>query len=225
MLIKLAGHFVNNPQLIDKIISIKGLPFEWFFRHNSRHGGYELVTPWEVDVNANIPASIRHLCEEHSITVVFPPIEKGRDSVVEKRNIPAVKLDYSRGPGQEMWERIERYLEQSVPRDQLIPKPVLCAPNQKSEFSPHEVKRNSRGSLELRPAEVPEIDVTKSFTSRVEEKPIEPQVEKKVTVEKEDNPEESKVWECKKCGTNFTDLKLYRGHNLRCKKVVEKVEV
>jgi hypothetical protein len=227
LLIKLAGHFIDNPQQIDKIIAIKGLPRHWFFRE-SIHGGEELCQPWEPDVEANIPASIRHLCEEMIITFAFPPISSDRKGVVEKRKVLALRLDFSRGPGQEMWEKIERYLEKSVPRDQAIPKPVLCAPNHRSEFSPHAVKRTVRGSMEMHPAEVPVIDVRESLTSRIPETKIEPQIEKSTTLVKEDPVKEQEVFPCKKCGEKFPEMRFLKGHYLRGHKkelIKEKVEV
>ncbi len=159
MLIRLCGHHIDNPNHIDKLICIKGLPDEFFFRI-SKHGK-ELIRPWEPDVEANIPKEIRHLCDPFEIAEVFPPIEKGRDSVVDKRTILGLRFNYISEAGETMWERIERYLERSVSRDQMIPKPVLVAPNQKSLFDPHEARRSTRGSLELRKSEVPIIDVSR----------------------------------------------------------------
>jgi hypothetical protein len=235
MLIKLTGHFIDNPQHIDKVIAIKGLPEEWMFRP-SKYGGKELIRPWVPDVAENIPLSIRHLCEETEVTVVFPPIEKGRDSVVDKIKIIGLKLDFGTEPGQDLWMKIERYVEQMTPRDQKVPKPVLCAPNHKSDFSPHEVRKTIRGSLELRPTEVPMVDLRQSLVGpRVEvappvviPKPVVEQKEEKVTVSVEDNKktEELKIWQCKKCDQKFTELGKLRGHNLRGhKEIREKIEV
>jgi hypothetical protein len=219
MLIKLAGHFYENPNHIDKIISIKGLPQEWFFR-KSKFGGVELVPPWVPDNEANIPKSIRHLCEEVEITHVFAPIEKGRESVIDKKKVIALKLDFSTGPGRDAWELVERYLDRMTPRDQKVPKPVLCAPNQKSDFNPHEARRTARGSLELGPCEIPEVDLRESIVGpKVSIPEIIVPVEKKVEPKIEE-------YQCKKCDQKFTELRLLRGHNLRGhKKVVEKIGV
>ena len=221
-LIRLAGHFIDNPNHIDKLISIKGLPKEWFFRP-SKFGGEELVPPWKPDVEANIPHSIRHLCEEMDITVPFPPIEKGRDSVVDKIKIIGLKLDFTSGPGQEMWEKIERYLDRMTPRDQRVPKPVLCAPNQKAEFSPHEARRTVRGSLELRPCEIPDVDLRESVTA----KSVTAVVQEVAQVIVEKPP----VIECKPCNKIFSHQKYMDLHLNKSKahnpslKIKEKVGV
>lgn len=157
MLIRLCGHFIDNPNHIDKLICIKGLPDEWFFRM-TKHGR-ELIKPWVPDIEENIPKDIRHLCDPIEITQVFPPIEKGKEGVVDKVTVIGLKFDYMTEAGQTTWEKIERYLERTVPRDQMIQKPVLVAPNQKSLFDPHEARRSGRGSLELRKAEIPVIDL------------------------------------------------------------------
>ncbi len=159
MLIRLCGHHIDNPNHIDKLICIKGLPDEFFFRV-TKHGK-ELIRPWEPDVEANIPKEIRHLCDPFEITQVFPPIEKGKESVIDKTTVLGLRFNFISEAGETMWERIERYLERSVARDQMIPKPVIVAPNQKSLFDPHEARRSSRGSLELRKAEIPVIDVSR----------------------------------------------------------------
>lgn len=168
MLIRLVGHFIENPNRIDKLICIKGLPDEWFFR-TSRFGGKELIKPWEPDVEANIPRECRDLCDPFEITQVFSPIEKGKDYTIDKKIISAVRFDYVTEQGQTMWDQIERYLEKTVPRDQMVPKPVLVAPDHKSAFSPHEARRTVRGSLELRPVDgVPVIDLRPKVITTVD---------------------------------------------------------
>lgn len=167
MLIRLVGHFIDNPNRIDKLICIKGLPEEWFFRP-SRFGGKELIKPWEPDVEANIPVACRHLCEPIEITQVFSPVEKGRDYTIDKITAHALRFDYVTEAGQTMWDQIERYLERTVPRDMLVAKPVLVAPDHKSAYSPHEARRSVRGSLELRPVnEIPVIDLRPQASSAV----------------------------------------------------------
>lgn len=158
MLIRLIGHYIDNPNRIDKLIAIKGLPEEWFFRQS--RFGRELIKPWEPDVEANIPRDCRHLCEPIEFVQVFAPVEKGREYVVDTRIANALRFDYVTEQGQTMWDQIERYLERTVPRDKMVPKPVLVAPDHKSSYSPHEARRSVRGSLELRPAEVPFVDLT-----------------------------------------------------------------
>lgn len=158
MLIRITQHYPNNPSHIDKLIAIKGLPEDWLFR-TSRFGGKELVYPWEPDVEENIPEHIRHLCEPTEITQVFPPIEKGRDYVVDKKTILGLKFSYMTEPGQVLWDKIERYLDRMTPRDQKVPQPVLVAPNHKDNFNPHAVRKTVRGSLELYKSEIPVVDL------------------------------------------------------------------
>lgn len=208
MLIKLVGHYIDNPGHIDKIISIKGLPDEWFFR-KTKYGGKELVAPWVPDVEANIPDKARHLVVEHEIDVVFPPIEKGKDSIVDKIKISGVKLDYGTNPGREMWEKIERYLDTSTPRDQKVAKPVLCATDHKSDFNTHEARRTQKGSLELHPCSIPDVDLRPSVIG----KSIEPVDVKTIPVA----PVMAKEYKCKKCGKDFDSLSVFKGHNLRCR--------
>lgn len=165
MLIRICGHYPNNPAHIDKLISIKGLPEEWIFRNVKRTiageliEGRELVQPWEPDIDENIPSQIRHLCEPVEIVKIFPPIEKGRDSVVDRRTIMGIRFDFMSQPGQDLWEKVERYLDRMTPRDQKVAVPVVVAPDHKSMFNPHEARRSARGSLELRPCEIPEVDL------------------------------------------------------------------
>jgi hypothetical protein len=217
-LVRLCGHFVDNPNHIDKLICIKGLPENFFFRP-CRLGGKELVPPWKPDVESTIPQSIRHLCEEQEIKIIYSPIEKGKEPVVDTVKIIGLRLDFGTEPGQEMWAKIERYLEKSVSRDQAVPKPVLCAPNQKSEFNPHEARRTVRGSLEFRPAEIPVIDLRPTLAPEV---PLVSQPAIQTASVNTSVP----AWHCKKCPTQFTDLKSLRVHNLRGhRKVKEKVGV
>lgn len=171
MLIRLCGHYLNNPNHIDKLISIKGLPDSWFFRV-SKYGGRELIHPWEPDVEANIPESIRHLCEPTEIIKIFPPIEKGRESVIDKFTILGVRFNFMSQPGQELWDKIERYLERMTPRDERIPAPALVAPNHLAAFDPHAVRKTVRGSLELFKSEIPNVDLTRPYIE-----PIAPRAE------------------------------------------------
>ena len=171
MLIRLCGHFIDNPSHIDKLICIKGLPEAFFFRWNEKYEGNELIKPWEPDVEANIPESIRHLCDSFEVIKVFPPIEKGREYIVDRKRCLGLRFDYMTEAGQTMWDKIENYLERSVSRDQSIPKPCIVAPNQKDGFNPHECRRSVRGSLELRPCEIPVVDLRKTLEPEVIVKP------------------------------------------------------
>jgi len=165
MLIRIADHFHNNPKRIDKLIAIKGLPDEWLYRETPE--GRELKKPWMPDVDANIPHEIRSLCEPAYFNFRYPPITAGQKEFIERRQVLGLKIDYNTEPGREMWEQVERYLEESIPRDVRVPVPVLCARDERSAFETYTPKRNSRNSLELHPAPVPEIDLTK-YKQKVE---------------------------------------------------------
>jgi hypothetical protein len=159
MLIRLCSHFPENSRHIDKLIAIKGLPEEWLFR-TTKHGK-ELVKPWEPDVEANIPKYIRHLCEPVEIAMVFPPLTPKDEVIVDYRTIIGLRFNFMTQPGQELWEKVWRYVEGTIPRNEKVPKPVLVAPDHKSPFETYEARRSVRGSLELHPADIPEIDLTK----------------------------------------------------------------
>lgn len=218
MLIRLAGHFKDNPNHIDKLICINGLPNEWFFRPSVKNpGGKELIVPWVPEVEANVPRDIRHLCEEHEVTVVFPPIEKGGGYTIDKKKIIGVKFDYMSQPGQEAWEKIERFLDINTPRDQRVPEPVLVAPNQKSGFDPHVARRTNRGSLELQRTEIPVVNlspipvvqtITTSASIPQEIKPI------IITQKKERKQEELGNFKCEieGCPKEFTKKSALRMH-------------
>src|SRR5689334_13813805 len=121
MLIRIVGHFRNNPRSIDKMIAIKGLPEEWLFREGAN--GKELAHPWKPDIDKNIPYDIRHLCEPMHLTFRYPPVERGANWVIEDRNVLGLVIDFNTEPGREMWEQVERYLEGTVPRDMRVPEP------------------------------------------------------------------------------------------------------
>jgi C2H2-type zinc finger protein len=164
MLIRLVGHFKNNPKHIDKLIAIKGLPKEWIFREGTE--GKELMRPWTADVDKNIPSDIRQFCEPEYITFRYPPVERGAKEIIEHKKILGVCLDYMTEPGRELWEKIERYVEGTIPRNERIPVPVVCSKDEHSPFETFEPKRSSAtNSLVFEPYPapgengVPEIDL------------------------------------------------------------------
>lgn len=216
MLIRLCGHFIDNPNHIDKLICINGLPEDFFFR-KSKHGR-ELIRPWEPDVEENIPKDIRHLCEPVEYVQVFPPIEKGKDSVVDTVKAIGLRFNYISESGQSMWEKIEHYLERSVARDQMIPKPVLVAPNQKSLFDPHEARRSPRGSLEMRKAEIPVIDLAPPTPAIITVQPVAPTISvaaQATVITKVAEPVVQENWlTCAPCGKQFNERGL-RMHNMK----------
>lgn len=164
-LIRIADHFKLNPKRIDKLIAIKGLPDEWLYRETPE--GRELKKPWMADVDANIPHDIRHLCEPMYINFRYSPITKGEKEIIDRRQILGLKIDYNTEPGREMWDQVERYLEESIPRNERIPIPVVCAKDERSVFETYRPRRNAGGSLEFVPSPIPEIDLTK-YRDRIE---------------------------------------------------------
>jgi len=158
-LIRICDHFKDNPKRIDKLISIKGLPDDWLYRDTPE--GRELKKPWQPDVDANIPHEIRHLCEPMYVNFRYSPITKGEKEIIDRRQILGIRIDYNSEPGREMWDQVERYIEETVPRDVRVPVPVLCARDERTAFETFTPKRNSRNSLELHSAPVPEVDLTK----------------------------------------------------------------
>lgn len=159
MLIRLVDHFRDNPKRIDKLIAVKGIPEDWMFREGD--SGKELKRPWEPDIDANIPQEIRHLCEPMYVVRRYPPLNNQSKEVIEKRQILGIRLDYNSEPGRQLWDDIERYIEESMPRNERIPVPVLCARDERSAFDTYTPRRTARGGLELVPSPVPMVDLTK----------------------------------------------------------------
>jgi hypothetical protein len=216
-LLRIVDHFNNNPKRIDKLISIKGLPDEWFFRDVPE--GKELKKPWEPDVDANIPHEIRHLCEPMYLTFRYPPIQAGAKEVVERRQVLGFKIDYNTEPGRQMWDDVERYIEETIPRNERIPVPVVCAKDERSAFDTYTPIRNSRGSLELRPAPVPFVDLTKYAPVRMQEVPVQ------VPVPQEPSSLEGSEFKCEKCDYHNASQQGIRMHTMKKHPKKEKVGV
>lgn len=159
MLIRICDHFRNNPKRIDKLIAIKGLPEEWLFRDTPE--GRELKKPWMADIEANIPHDIRVLCEPIYVNFRYSPITKGEKEILDRRQVWGIKIDYNSEPGREMWDQVERYMEETMPRNERLPVPVVCAKDERSSFETYRPRRTSTGSLEFVPAPIPEVDLTK----------------------------------------------------------------
>jgi hypothetical protein len=159
MLIRIADHFKNNPKRIDKLIAIKGLPEEWLYRDTPE--GRELRKPWAADIDANIPDGIRNLCEPIYVNFRYSPVERGQKEIIDRRQILGLKIDYNTEPGREMWDQVERYIEETIPRNERIPVPVVCAKDERSAFETYRPRRTQNGSLEFITAPVPEVDLNR----------------------------------------------------------------
>jgi hypothetical protein len=138
MLIRVCAHFSRrNMNGIDELIRIEGLPDDVIFRF--KDGKRYLKSPWEPDLDANIPVHIRSLCTPMDITEDLP-VEKNEQTgkwqaPSDTRRILGVRVQLDNNPGREMWAQIERILDRGTPRDQKIPVPAVVAPNQKDPFS------------------------------------------------------------------------------------------
>lgn len=94
--------------------------------------------------------------------------------MIEKKKILGVRIDYNSEPGRQMWDDIERFVEESMPRNERIPVPVICAKDEHAAFETYMPRRTARGSLELVPAPVPFVDLTKYIPEKVQ--PVIPSV-------------------------------------------------
>lgn len=191
MLIRLSAHPKKNPNGIDKLIVIRGLPEEMMFSYG-KNGERSIRAPFEADVDVNIPKSIRHLCTPVEVTYRFPPIEKGVESVVDKKIVLGLRFDFQNQPGHELWQRIEKILDQEMPRGMKIPEPVIVAEDMRSPFS-------------LEPEDIPVVDLNKEIPA-----PLIPKEEPKV----EHRP--SNDYQCE-CGKAFEKPKALHMHERRSK--------
>lgn len=205
MLIRLVGHNVRdrrhekNPHAIDKLFVVNGLPEEWMFRKTS-DGGKEIVRPWEADIDANIPVAIRHLCTKTEVTYKFSPIEKGALPFIEKRMILGLRLDLSNQPAKEMWERVEDYIERSLPRDERFPSPRVIAKDHREAFS-------------LEPDQIPVVNLVPKVEVPLQTRPI--VVPSFETSEKEITQANYRCQECeftspKKQGLRMHEMKKHK---------------
>lgn len=223
MLIRICDHFKDNPKRIDKLIAVKGLPEDWFFREGPE--GKELKRPWQPDVEANIPMDIRHLCEPMYLIFRHPPIERGQKEIIEKRQVIGFKIDYNTEPGRQMWDDVERYIEESTPRSERIPVPVLCAKDERSSFETYTPRRTSRGSLELVPSQIPLVDLALYVQAPEIVKPVAP-----VAVEATPEPEPAAAekqpeFRCEDCSYTHKSKQGVRMHATKKHPKKEKVGV
>jgi hypothetical protein len=219
MLIRICDHFKDNPKRIDKLIAIKGLPEEWIFRETPE--GKELKKPWEPDVDKNIPGDIRNLCEPQYVILRYQAINNQAKQIIEKRQILGIRLDYNTEPGRQLWDDIERYIEESMPRNERIPVPVLCAKDERSAFETYRAVRNSRGSLELHSSPVPLVDLSKYEEVKMETKPVEEILKEVMPPE----PIQSDNLKCPECDYTHKKAQGMRMHIRRLHPKKEKVGV
>lgn len=219
MLYRIVDHFQNNPKRIDKLIAIKGIPEEWLFREGPE--GKELKRPWEPDVEKNIPMDIRHLCEPTYVVFRYPPVQAGGKEIIEKRQIIGLRIDYNSEPGRQLWEDIERFVEESTPRNERVPSPVLCAKDERSAFETYAAKRNTRGSLELTPSAVPMVDLTKYIEVKIEKK-VEPIL---IQPDNLETPPMVGEYKCEECDYRHRSKQGIRMHKTKKHPIKEKVGI
>jgi hypothetical protein len=138
MLIRVISHFhKENTHGIDELIRIENLPEDMIFR--KKDGKVYLNSPWERDIDSNIPNHIREHCTPVDITEDLP---REKNESTGQWQIPSdtirilgVRLNLDSTPGSEMWKKLERILDRGTSRDQKIPRPAVVAPNQKDPFS------------------------------------------------------------------------------------------
>lgn len=220
MLIRLVGHFINNSMHIDKLICIKGLPEEWLFR--KRGEDKELNPPFTADNPDNIPKYIRHLCVPAEVVKYFPPIEKGREGVLDRMTVLAVKLDYMTEAGREMWVKIERYVDSLLPRHTKMPEPVVVAKDQKSQFETYSLHRRVTGGVEMAIAEIPVIDLL-DIDGKAPPATISPLVDRitppiATAVSSPPVPPEAILFKCKSCEYSTPKAQALRMHSLKHRK-------
>lgn len=137
MLIRLIAHArKGNPNLIDELIRIDGLPDRLVFRF--KDGKRYLAAPWEPDVDVNIPKHIREHCVPIEITEDLPTERNQVTGEMQKpsdtRTILGVRINLDNNPGKELWTQLERIIDDATPRDRKVPIPAIVAPNQKDPF-------------------------------------------------------------------------------------------
>ena len=219
MLIRLVSHFKFNPKHIDKLIAIKGLPEDWIF--NETPEGKELKRPWTPDVDKNIPMDIRQFCEPTYITIKYPPLSAGVPGIVERKQILGIVLDFMTEPGREMWEKVERFIEGTIPRNERVPQAVVCAKDEHSIFETYEPKKSSTGSIYLDPAQVPEIDLRPYLIkpSVVLESPV------AVVAQAPLPTPQAADFSCEQCHKVFDKPRALRMHAMKAHPNKEKVSV
>lgn len=167
MLIRLVAHaHKGNPNLIDELIRIDGLPDNLLYHF--KDGKCYLMPPWEPDIDANIPKHIREHCQRVEITRDLPPERNEITGVMQRPSdtftILGVKINLDNTPGKEMWAQIERILDMGTPRDRKVPTPRVVAPNQKDAFF---LDAEDIPVCDLRPPKI-EVPVTTSEAVKVE---------------------------------------------------------
>lgn len=214
MLIRIAAHPRNNPRLIDKLVVIKGIPYEWIFKKVEQ--GDQLLKPWEPDVDANIPPSIRHLATPINYVQWFPDINTDKrvyGGFWDKRIALGLKLDYSYGPGRDMWEKIEELIDRSLSRFEKMPEPVITAKDQHSPFETFLVKKSTKGT-ELISSEIPVVDLRRETDTVTLVTPKQEPAPQIVLSKPSEEGTQAIMLPCE-CGKSFLKERALRMHKMK----------
>jgi hypothetical protein len=96
-----------------------------------------------------------------------------------------------------------------------VPVPCLVAPNHRSQFDPHMVRRGVRGSLEMYACEIPEVDLTKFLVQPEYKQEVKAEMETpKVEAFKEEMKQEVQVFKCDQCPKEFNSSRAIRMHKM-----------
>lgn len=133
-LFRLASHAKNNKLHIDKLIAIEGVPEHLLFE--SRGGKQVLRQFLGFGIPENLPKDIRkEFCNGDTILRYVAPFEKGAEAVFQEIPLYDIVIDCGTRQGAELWEKIERMIDDQTPRDRKVPEPVVVAKDHKSGFA------------------------------------------------------------------------------------------
>lgn len=244
LLIRLIGHPTNNPHLIDKFIILRGLPYDWVFKKSkyviehedgTREEGVgdNLLTPWDVDVDVNIPKEVRDRTEQITYLRWYPDISLATGSgprkfngFWDKRTAWGLRLDYTHGPAQELWIKIEEFIDRTLLRGEKMPEPVQVAIDQKTPFKTVLAKRGrTLSSIEMIEMDVPIIDLRTQIITPTSTTSMSPNVAEVlktvITVPADPKPptqEEKKdenLYKCQDCNKEFEKAQALRMHRTK----------
>lgn len=194
-LIRLVSHPFKNKYLCDKIMFIDGIPDSMLYFQ--RNGKNYLKAPWTPDVTANIPEPVRSKFQPKpfKINLYLAPPEKGVPPIDDEINCYGLMLDYQNGQGEQMWESIEKMIDDVTPRGVDLPKPVIVEPGLDDE---HRARQWTIG---------PETIESVSLTTTRDEGLVKPSIT-------------AEVFECGTCNKPFAKAQGLRMHKMKAHKKV-----
>lgn len=134
MLIRLVSHSKNNKLHLDKFIAIEGIPDHMLYE--TRSGNKCLKGFLGTDVPENIPKDIkREFFKNESINRYIAPFEKGAEAVFQEVPLYSVVIDCATRQGADLWNALERMIDDQTPRDRKVVEPVVVAKDLRSGFT------------------------------------------------------------------------------------------